>query len=191
VAQTQFVFLAGKANEELRGLVKGLQNYGNALVIAVDGKDALKLLKKNKVPTLILLNSVLEGISTTELCQKIKEMRRFANTPVLILEDQPVDPTEYDVMGIHQILKKPFSSTQINELAREQAASQKSGFGLNLSFKQQMLGVGVLFFIFVAFMLYFILVPMYMTETGQYSDEGSKKKAKRIVDSAREMEVRY
>jgi len=189
VPQANFVFLAGKANDDMRGLVKGLQNYGNALVIAVDGKDAIKLLKKNKTPTVILLNSILEGINTLEVCQKIKQMRRFANTPVLVLEEETVDRTEYEVLGIHQFVKKPYSSTEINELVREQAASKKPGFALDLSFKQQMMCVGAMFLIFVAFMMYFILYPMYLTETGQL-DKTSKKKAKKIIDSAREMEVR-
>jgi len=190
VGQGQFIFLAGKANDELRGLVKGLQNYGNAMVIAVDGKDALRLLKKNRNPVLILLNSCLEEISTLEICQKIRQMKRFNHTPVLILEDGEVNRTDYEVAGVHHFLEKPYSSTEINQLAREQLTSGKGGGGFQLTFKQQMMGVGIIFLIFLAFLVHFILYPMYLTESGKL-DETSKKKAKKIIDSAREMQVRY
>lgn len=154
------VLVAGKGTESMRSFIKGLQNYSCSLIIAVDGQDALRLLKKGKTPMAIALASSLETVTAQEVCQWLSSNPRYSKIPVVILEETPVDRAEYAKFFIEAFLAQPYSAYEVHKMLSGLAATSRVEPGGGMKMKNQLIGVIVAFVLFLAFFSYFILMPM-------------------------------
>ena len=157
------IILAQKSGPESDGFIKGFQNQGYTVLAAHNGRDTLQLLNSNKPPTVIILNSLLEDPGVSDVCQYVRKKHKFSKTLIFLLAETPVDNKENRELGIDKVLTKPFSSYEIHQLISSltATASPQSVGALNLN--RQVTGVTVAITIFVAVVVYFVIIPMILT----------------------------
>ncbi len=170
---------AQKAGAATDGLIKGFQNQGYTVLAACNGQETLQVLNANKPPMVIILNSLLEGPGALDLCRHIRQKQKFSKTLILVLAETPVDKKLYRDLGVHEIIAKPFSSYEIHQLISSlipAVGSQRSG-GLNLN--RQVTGATVVITIFIAVIVYFVIIPMMLSS----KSKSSKKELNRFQKS--------
>ncbi|MDP2652904.1 MAG: response regulator [Candidatus Omnitrophota bacterium] len=96
----------GKLCEQVEQRIKG---EGFEVITGEDGNVALKTINVNNVPSLVVLESTLEGIDTPEVCKTLRSDARTARLPILIIKDKDTDETVFNAFQINAYLTKPFS----------------------------------------------------------------------------------
>jgi len=91
-----------------------LKKTGYEIFSAVDGKEALKLIK-DKRPDLILLDLRLPVIDGYEVCRKVKSDDSLKAIPVLLLTASGVDSVaqKAQTLGAEDFIIKPFSKEDL------------------------------------------------------------------------------
>lgn len=76
-----------------------------------DGQDALEKLNQFK-PDVVLADVFMPGVDGYELCKFIKQSKRFADVPVMLLIGtfEPFDEAEAKLAGADAVVTKPFQS---------------------------------------------------------------------------------
>ncbi|PIQ88616.1 MAG: DNA-binding response regulator [Candidatus Omnitrophica bacterium CG11_big_fil_rev_8_21_14_0_20_42_13] len=90
-----------------------------------DGEDALKLASREQ-PDLILLDLMLPGIDGLEVCKSLKNERKTANIPIIMLtaKSQETDKVIGLELGADDYIAKPFSPREL--IARIKAVLRRS-----------------------------------------------------------------
>ena len=96
----------------LTGLVDNLEMEGYKVVIAKDGKEAIKQAKERK-PDLIVLDVMLPKLNGFEVCRALKA--EGSNTPIIILSarGQESDKVLGLELGADDYVTKPFSPREL------------------------------------------------------------------------------
>ncbi|OGI10066.1 MAG: DNA-binding response regulator [Candidatus Margulisbacteria bacterium GWF2_35_9] len=89
-------------------------------IVAYDGKDAIKLIEKNK-PDLILLDWMLPGMDGIEVCKHVKGNRELNHIPIIMVsaKGEEFDKVLAFEIGADDYVPKPFSMKEL--LARIKA----------------------------------------------------------------------
>lgn len=102
----------------LKVLLDFLKKHDFLVRVANSGDRALKALKNEKKPDLILLDVMMPGIDGFETCKQIKEDEEVADIPVVFMTalDNVEDKVEGFMVGGVDYITKPFQ--QVEVLAR-------------------------------------------------------------------------
>ena len=113
----------------LEGLVDNLTMEGYKVIIARDGKEALKQAKE-KNPDLIILDIMLPRLGGFEVCKELKLMG--INTPIIILSArvQEADKVLGLELGADDYVTKPFSPREL--LVRVKAVLRRANNAVKL-----------------------------------------------------------
>ena len=89
-----------------------LTKAGYNVALAIDGKEALMLIKQNP-PDLVLLDIMLPNMDGYEVCSRIHES--LPGLPVLMLSslDSPIDQRKSIAVGACEHISKPFDRSQL------------------------------------------------------------------------------
>ncbi len=81
------------------------------IIVARNGREALDLLKPNRLPDLILLDIVMPGLDGYEVCQKVKSQTTTKHIPVIFItsKNNQEDETQGFELGAVDYIAKPFS----------------------------------------------------------------------------------
>lgn len=87
-----------------------LKQLGWSVLLAADGREALRVLEANKLD-LVLLDISMPGMSGMEVCQKIRENSALVDLPVIAYtaHAQPEDRRSFIASGFNDVLIKPVS----------------------------------------------------------------------------------
>ena len=87
-----------------------LKQLGWSVLLAADGREALRVLESN-VLDLVLLDISMPGMSGMEVCQKIRENRALVDLPVIAYtaHAQPEARRSFIASGFNDVLIKPVS----------------------------------------------------------------------------------
>lgn len=103
-------------------VVGALRDHGHRLLTATRGIEALQMIKAEK-PDLIILDAMLPEVHGFEICRKVKESKRFGNTPVLMISaiyrGWRIAADIETLYGVDVFLEKPF---RVAELRRQVAS---------------------------------------------------------------------
>ncbi|HDS30971.1 MAG TPA: response regulator [Firmicutes bacterium] len=105
--------------EDEKDLVKtleyNLQQNDFSTQSALNGKDAIKLLEKEPLPDLVLLDLMLPDISGYEVCRFLKGDSRTKNIPVIMLtaRTEEIDRILGFELGADDYVPKPFSVREL------------------------------------------------------------------------------
>lgn len=102
---------------ELYRIVLGAEGY--QVKFAYNGKEALEKLP-NETPDLVILDVVMPGMEGYEVCRRLREIPKFALTPVIMLTSRSTDEDRikgYNV-GADDYIIKPFSWKVLKERVR-------------------------------------------------------------------------
>jgi len=96
----------------LTGLVDNLEMEGYKVVIAKDGKEALRQVKERK-PDLVVLDIMLPKLNGFEVCKELK--KEGSNIPIIILSarGQETDKVLGLELGADDYVTKPFSPREL------------------------------------------------------------------------------
>ena len=88
-------------------LSENLTSKGFAVKIAKNGEEGVDIIKQYH-PDLILLDSILPGMSGVDVLESLKTMREEKNIPIIMLSnlDDPEDVKEARKYGIEEYLVK-------------------------------------------------------------------------------------
>ncbi len=98
---------------------KVLQNHltlaGYTVKTAGDGNEAMRMLSKEELPDLVLMDIMLPGISGYEVCRNIREMHTLYDLPVLMCtaKNQVMDIVTGFECGANDFLPKPFDRREL------------------------------------------------------------------------------
>lgn len=81
---TKTIMIVDDSPEILNLYTSMLKHRGYDVIAAEEGSTALDLVRES-TPDLFLLDVMMPGINGIELCQKLREMPQFAETPVIIV----------------------------------------------------------------------------------------------------------
>lgn len=100
-----------------------LEQSGYSVVVALDGKEALEIAKREK-PDLMILDLMLPELSGLEVCKELRQAK--INTPILMLtaKDDELDKIIGLELGADDYLTKPFSPREV--VARVKAILRRS-----------------------------------------------------------------
>jgi CheY-like chemotaxis protein len=87
---------------------------GHRLLVAADGQDALKLVHQ-KMPHLILMDSILPDMDGFELCRQFRGMPATAHIPIIFLTRRAArdDMLEALELGADDFVAKPFDPEEL------------------------------------------------------------------------------
>jgi two-component system alkaline phosphatase synthesis response regulator PhoP len=91
-----------------------LKNAGFRVVTARDGQEALELAHQEQ-PDLLITDHNMPHMTGLELCQKLREDRRFDKMPAIMLSARGFQLEERDTVasGIRMMISKPFSPREL------------------------------------------------------------------------------
>jgi len=103
-----------------------LRKEGYAVLSAVDGGEALSIIRKS-LPDLVVLDLMLPGIHGLELCRMLREDPRTRGIPVIMLTAKSEEPDRVQGLeaGADDYLAKPFSPREL--IARVKAVLRRTG----------------------------------------------------------------
>ena len=102
--------LVADDDAQLLGLVvRHLKTMGYHVIEALDGEKALEAVQ-NQSPDLVLLDVMMPGMSGWEVCQRIRESRATAHTPVIMLTGigERLNEMTSPLYGADDYIDKPF-----------------------------------------------------------------------------------
>lgn len=106
-------------NRDIREAIEQLLlSEGLEVVSATDGVDALDQLRHGKVPSVILLDSLMPLMNGVQFLAAIRREPKFAEIPVYIVSASGDFDGSIIEIGIQGFIHKPFDPNKILEIAR-------------------------------------------------------------------------
>ena len=119
-----------------------LRNAGYEILTAVDGEEAIELVRRNPTqqPDLIITDFQMPYMTGLELCRALADQPGTASIPVVILTARgySLDDSDLSIGNIKAVLSKPFSPRAILQLVKKllgevDTESEPSTFSLESS----------------------------------------------------------
>ncbi len=105
-------------------MVFNLKHHGYHAQLAVNGLQALELMQKQEYQ-IILLDYQIPKMNGEEICQAMRQLPGYENTPVIICSAKgyELDATRLrDELGVVNVLPKPFSPVELIALINDLTA---------------------------------------------------------------------
>jgi PleD family two-component response regulator len=132
--QYKIRILAIDDNSDTRYLIRNILENQYTIVEAESGKEALRILRDEDPPELILLDIMMPDMDGYEVCKAIREIPRLANIPIIFvtsLDDRVTESKGLD-LGAIDFITKPFDKNII--LVRiESALELHEGLSLSIN----------------------------------------------------------
>lgn len=105
-----------------------LRARGYRVLEASDGDQAWELAYEN-LPSLVLLDVMMPGMSGWEVCRKIREAVSLAHTGIIMLTGigETLNETTSPLFGADAYVDKPFEFTDLDQKIRETLAARQQG----------------------------------------------------------------
>lgn len=113
-----------------RSLERWLETWGYDVVVARDGAEAWRLLKRGDAPPIAILDWSMPGLSGLEVCRMLRAAPHGADVYVLMLtaRQQKDDVVEALESGADDFLSKPFHARELQlRLAKAARVSARAG----------------------------------------------------------------
>ena len=119
-SKTPTILIADDENGQRVVLDMLLTLDGYNVVAKEDGRETLEYLQDN-TPDLIILDINMPQVDGVEVCNRIKRIRRFKDTPVIILtalKDKRI-LTEARLAKADRVIQKPLEGKDFRELIKD------------------------------------------------------------------------
>jgi DNA-binding response OmpR family regulator len=105
-----------------------LRARGYRVLEASDGDQAWELAYEN-LPSLVLLDVMMPGMSGWEVCRKIREAVSLAHTGIIMLTGigETLNETTSPLFGADAYIDKPFEFTDLDQKIRETLVARQTG----------------------------------------------------------------
>jgi len=100
-------------------ILKRMREYKCEVFLAKNGDEAFSYLSKgNQLPSIIILDLILPGMSGFDILKKIREDQNLSVVPILILSNlnQPADIERAKILGAQKFIVK--ASVSLDEIIR-------------------------------------------------------------------------
>lgn len=102
-----------------------LTGQGYDTMLAGDGKEALEILQRGIVPSVILLDLMMPRMGGLELVERLERDDTFCNIPIILMSGHASLARGQKVRDLH-LLPKPFDSSDLLRLVRVMARQSAS-----------------------------------------------------------------
>jgi CheY-like chemotaxis protein len=110
-------------DEDIRAMMAMvLELDGFQVTEAADGIEALRLLRENPPPYLVLLDLMMPGLNGADVLQRIRRDPRLAHLPVVVVSGDSNARKLADRLGADACLFKPVDVRTLLEVARHPPA---------------------------------------------------------------------
>lgn len=113
-------------------LHEALEDYGYAVVDAVDGLDAIEQMRAaSELPDLILLDLMMPRMNGMEFRQEMVKEERLKSVPVVVITADASARSKAEAMGVEACLVKPIRLRELYELVGKlvEAAKRRAQHG--------------------------------------------------------------
>jgi CheY-like chemotaxis protein len=91
-----------------------LEDEGFHAVVAANGSEAIRYLKFNSAPSLILLDMMMPRVDGWQLMGVIRQQKDWSRVPVIVTTSMGVASEEWaESLGAVDLLKKPFDDDEL------------------------------------------------------------------------------
>ena len=120
VLKNKTVLVADDDVRNIFSLTKALELHYMKVLTATDGKEALKILDKNKKVDVVLMDMMMPELDGYETIREIREMKEFKNTPILAVTAKAMmgDREKCIAVGASDYISKPVDIDQLISLLR-------------------------------------------------------------------------
>ena len=91
---------------------------GYTVLVALNGKDALSIVKKEK-PRIVFLDIIMPDINGLEVLRQIKEIDPAAKVIMVTVADDKETKDRAKALGADEFIRKPFSKRYLEEVVIE------------------------------------------------------------------------
>lgn len=120
ILQNKTVLLADDDVRNIFSLTKALEIQGMKVIPAMDGKEALKILKENADIDIVLMDMMMPEMDGYETIREIRTSSQFKNLPVLAVTSKAMmgDREKCIAVGASDYISKPVDIDQLISLLR-------------------------------------------------------------------------
>jgi signal transduction histidine kinase/CheY-like chemotaxis protein len=120
VLKGKTVLIADDDVRNIFSLTKSLENYGMNAISAIDGKDALRQLEKNKKVDIVLMDMMMPEMDGYESTRRIRENPKYKNLPIIAVTAKAMmgDREKCISAGASDYITKPVDADQLISLLR-------------------------------------------------------------------------
>ncbi|WP_027377902.1 response regulator [Kaistella palustris] len=120
ILKDKTVLIADDDVRNIFSLTKALEIQGMKVIPAIDGKEALKILKENKNIDVVLMDMMMPEMDGYESIREIRSMHQFKNLPVLAVTSKAMigDREKCIAVGASDYISKPVDIDQMVSLLR-------------------------------------------------------------------------
>jgi DNA-binding response OmpR family regulator len=98
-----------------REMVSGLvQKWGFHVITAIDGREAMELLRAQTKPVLAILDWMMPGLDGTDVCRRVREVNRSVYIVLLTARTDKERIVEGLRAGADDYLTKPFNNAELH-----------------------------------------------------------------------------
>src|SRR5689334_19594781 len=95
--------------ESIREILKQtLEFFGNDVILAENGRQALELLDRQIIPNIILVDIMMPIMNGWEFLEQVKKRAHLSGIPIIVITAFKEDPEKLKHYSVNQ-LKKPIS----------------------------------------------------------------------------------
>lgn len=117
--------LIAEDNPALAAVVRfNLQSAGFETTVAKNGKLALEQTKNTNFD-LVITDQQMPLMTGVELCESLRQNDSYTETPIILLTAKAfeLDPASLNELQISQLIRKPFSPSEIVEIVEQHFAA--------------------------------------------------------------------
>lgn len=120
VLKNKTVLVADDDVRNIFSLTKALELHHMKVLTATDGKEALRILDKNKKVDVVLMDMMMPEMDGYETIREIRDMKEFKNTPILAVTAKAMmgDREKCIAVGASDYISKPVDIDQLISLLR-------------------------------------------------------------------------
>ncbi len=98
----------------IRGLVRRTLELRSFVVVeAVDGADALVILRQNADFALLIVDLMMPRLDGFALIQQVRQDSSFGPVPILVLSAETINPPAVPLAGTQAYIAKPFLPSEL------------------------------------------------------------------------------
>lgn len=114
------VLIVDDSATQVRLLAHALRGEGLEVLTAMDGEEALALVRE-RTPALLIVDAVMPGLDGYEVCRELRGDERLPGQPYVIMltaGGHERDRERAEEAGVDEFMTKPFSPSQLRARVR-------------------------------------------------------------------------
>jgi CheY-like chemotaxis protein len=117
IIMSQKTILIIEADDSLRQLLSHILKKTYEVISMKSGKEAIHWLAEGRIPDVVLMESILRGMTAGEIVEYLRVSGIYRETPILLLAGRTEENAGRQLMlsGANALLAKPFNPEELHQ----------------------------------------------------------------------------